>query len=70
MVHTEEDVQRVDERALRRAGARELPCLSEIDWVSTLVLKDPGALATVLSAEPWADLVVEYTWVAAVADRV
>jgi hypothetical protein len=70
VVHTEEDVQGVDERALRRAGARELSRLSEIDRVSTLVLKDPRAVATVLSAEPGADLVVKYAWVASVADGV
>ncbi len=70
VVHTEEDIQRVNERALRRAGPRELPRVSEIDGVSTLVLKDPGTLATVLSAKPGADLLVKYVWVAAVADRV
>ena len=70
VVHTEEDIQRVDERALCCAGPRELPRVSEIDGVPTLVLKDPGALATVLSAKPGADLVVKYVRVAAVADRV
>jgi len=70
VVHTEEDIQGVDEGALGRARARELPRLSEIDGVSTLVVKDPGALTTVLSAEPGADVVVEYAWIAAVADRV
>jgi hypothetical protein len=60
VVHAEEDVERVDEGALRRAGPRELPRLSEIDGVSTLVLEDPRAGATVLPAEPGADLVVEY----------
>ena len=70
MVDTEEDIECVNEGALRRAGPRELPRLSEIDGVSTLVLKDPGTLATVLSAKPGADLIVKYVRVAAVADCV
>ena len=70
VVYTKEDVKRMNERALRGAGPRELPRLSEIDGVSTLILKDPRPLTTVLSVKPGADVVVEYAWVAAVADGV
>ena len=70
MVHAKEDVERVDERALARTGPRELPRLSEIDLVSTLVLKDPETVAAVLASEPRAHVVVKYGWIAAVADGI
>jgi len=60
MFDTKEDVQRVNESALARAGARQLPLRSEIDLFPVGTEEDPLLPSAVLSPEPRSDVIVKY----------